>query len=84
MQGRRVVVVGLRDELAAVGSGDLLRRFGLTEVERIAFPSHGDWSLAANKGILESSGQSLGRCARTTAPKRSFWRCAGTIRGASS
>ena len=59
VQGRRVVVVGLRDELAAVSGGDLLRRFGLTEVERVAFPSHEDWSLAATKGILESLDKAL-------------------------
>jgi Undecaprenyl-phosphate glucose phosphotransferase len=59
VQGRRVVVVGLRDELAAVGKADLLRRFGLTEVERIAFPNHGNWQLAANKGILESLDRAL-------------------------
>jgi Undecaprenyl-phosphate glucose phosphotransferase len=60
VQGRRVVVAGLRDELAAVGGGDLLRRFGLTEVGRVAFPSHGDWSLAATKGILASLDKALG------------------------
>jgi Undecaprenyl-phosphate glucose phosphotransferase len=54
VQGRRVVLVGLRDELANVGTSDLLRRFGLTEVERIAFPNDEDWSLAANKDILAS------------------------------
>jgi undecaprenyl-phosphate galactose phosphotransferase/putative colanic acid biosynthesis UDP-glucose lipid carrier transferase len=59
VQGRRVVVVGLRDELAAVGRTDLLRRFGLTEVERIAFPSSGNWSLAANKGIIASLDRAL-------------------------
>jgi Undecaprenyl-phosphate glucose phosphotransferase len=59
VQGRRVVVVGLRDELAAVGKTDLLRRFGLTEVERVAFPNQGNWSLAANKGILASLDRAL-------------------------
>jgi Undecaprenyl-phosphate glucose phosphotransferase len=59
VQGRRVVVVGLRDELATVGKADLLRRFGLTEVERIAFPDHGNWSLAANRGILASLDRAL-------------------------
>jgi Undecaprenyl-phosphate glucose phosphotransferase len=60
VQGRRVVVVGLRDELAAVSGGDLLRRFGLTEVERVVFPSHGDWSLAATRGILDALDRALG------------------------
>jgi len=59
VQGRRVVVVGLRDELAAVGRTDLLRRFGLTEVERIAFPNSGNWSLAASKGIIASLDRAL-------------------------
>jgi len=59
VQGRRVVMVGLRDELAAVGQSDLLRRFGLTEVERVAFPNHGNWSLAGNKGILASLDKAL-------------------------
>jgi Undecaprenyl-phosphate glucose phosphotransferase len=59
VQGRRAVVVGLRDELAAVGKVDLLRRFGLTEVERVAFPSQGNWSLAANKSILASLDRAL-------------------------
>jgi Undecaprenyl-phosphate glucose phosphotransferase len=54
VQGRRVVVVGLRDELAAVGEGDLLRRFGLTEVARIAFASSGSWSLVASKSLTTS------------------------------
>jgi undecaprenyl-phosphate galactose phosphotransferase/putative colanic acid biosynthesis UDP-glucose lipid carrier transferase len=59
LHGRRVVLVGLRDELATVGRADLLRRFGLTEVERIAFPELGNWSLAANKGILDSLDKAL-------------------------
>jgi len=59
VQGRRVVVVGLREELAAIGKTDLLRRFGLTEVERIAFRNPENWSLAANKGILASLDQAL-------------------------
>jgi Undecaprenyl-phosphate glucose phosphotransferase len=59
VQGRHVVLVGLREELAALGKADLLRRFGLSEVERIAFPNPGNWSLAANKGILASLDQAL-------------------------
>jgi Undecaprenyl-phosphate glucose phosphotransferase len=59
VQGRRVVLVGLRDELAAVSRIDLLRRFGLTEVERVAFPNQDNWSLAANKGILASIDRAL-------------------------
>ncbi|MCK1404950.1 undecaprenyl-phosphate glucose phosphotransferase [Bradyrhizobium sp. 76] len=52
VQGRRVVTVGLRNELPALSQMDLLRRFGLTEVGRIELPSSGNWSLAANKSIL--------------------------------
>jgi Undecaprenyl-phosphate glucose phosphotransferase len=59
VQGRRVIVVGLRDELAVVGKADLLRRFGLTEVERVAFPNNGNWSLSANNGILASLDRAL-------------------------
>jgi Undecaprenyl-phosphate glucose phosphotransferase len=57
VQGRRVLVVGLRDELAAVGNEDLLRRFGLTEVERIAFPNNSP--LAADKGMIASMDRAL-------------------------
>jgi undecaprenyl-phosphate galactose phosphotransferase/putative colanic acid biosynthesis UDP-glucose lipid carrier transferase len=59
VQGRRVVLIGLREELASVGRADLLRRFGLSEIERIAFPNHGNWSLAANKGVLQSLDRAL-------------------------
>jgi Undecaprenyl-phosphate glucose phosphotransferase len=59
VQGRRVVVVGLRDELAAVDKTDLLRRFGLTQVERVTFPNHDNWSRAANNGILASLDRAL-------------------------
>ena len=59
IQGRRVVVVGLRDELASVTGADLLRRFGLTEVERIVFQNPGNWSLAGTKGIFASLDRAL-------------------------
>ena len=39
VQGRRAIVLGTRDELAALGVDDLLERFGLTEVERVVFAS---------------------------------------------
>jgi Undecaprenyl-phosphate glucose phosphotransferase len=54
VQGRRVVLLGLRDELAAIGQTDLLHRFGLSEVERVVFPSNESWTLAANKGMRAS------------------------------
>ena len=59
VQGRRVLLVGLRDELAAIGDEDLLRRFGLTEVERVAFPNNGNSSLAADKGLTTSLDRAL-------------------------
>jgi len=62
VQGRRVVLVGLRDELASVSQDDLLRRFGLTEVQRIAFPntaSNTSSSLAANKSITATLDHAL-------------------------
>jgi Undecaprenyl-phosphate glucose phosphotransferase len=59
VQGRRVVVAGLRDELAAIDKTDLLRRFGLTQIERVAFPSHENWSFAAKTGTLASLDRAL-------------------------
>lgn len=59
LQGRRVVVVGLRDELATIGERYLLQRFGLSEVARIELPDAGRWSLAANKAILGSLDDAL-------------------------
>jgi Undecaprenyl-phosphate glucose phosphotransferase len=63
VQGRRVVLVGLRDELAAVSDTDLLRRFGLTEVERIAFPNtaanSGNSSIVADKGVVDTLDRAL-------------------------
>ena len=63
VQGRRVVLVGLRDELAAVSDDDLLRRFGLTEVARVAFLTTagdaGNWSLTATRSLASSLDQAL-------------------------
>jgi Undecaprenyl-phosphate glucose phosphotransferase len=50
VQGRRVVLIGLRDELAAIGQADMLCRFGLSEVARVALPR--SWSLASGETIL--------------------------------
>jgi hypothetical protein len=63
VQGRRVVVVGLRDELAAVGKARLLRRFGLTEGRAHRFSE--PWELVAcgEQGHPRVCGQSPGRCA---------------------
>ena len=59
VQGRRVVLVGTRDELAAVRQNDLLRRFGLSEVERIALPGLGNWSASADRKLLASLDDAL-------------------------
>src|SRR5882724_3882159 len=48
VHGQRIVLVGLRDELAVISPIDLLRRFGLTEIARVALPNNGNWSSAAN------------------------------------
>ncbi|WP_271565132.1 undecaprenyl-phosphate glucose phosphotransferase [Bradyrhizobium sp. CCBAU 11386] len=39
VQGRRAIVIGTREELAALGVEELLERFGLTEVGRVVFSS---------------------------------------------
>jgi len=49
----------LRDELAAISQADLLCRFGLSEVARVALPNGGDWSLAISKRILASLDEAL-------------------------
>jgi Undecaprenyl-phosphate glucose phosphotransferase len=59
VQGRRVVVVGIRDELPAIGHLDLLRRFGLTEVGRVELPNGGNGSLAPNKNVLAVLDQAI-------------------------
>jgi undecaprenyl-phosphate galactose phosphotransferase/putative colanic acid biosynthesis UDP-glucose lipid carrier transferase len=59
VQGQRIVLVGLRDELAVISHIDLLRRFGLTEIARIALPHNGSWSLAAHNSISASLNDAL-------------------------
>jgi Undecaprenyl-phosphate glucose phosphotransferase len=59
VQGRRVIVVGLRDEFAALRETDLLHRYGLTEVGRIAFPNHRDRALSWGKTNTASLDQAL-------------------------
>ena len=59
VQGRRVLLIGLRDELAAISQADLLCRFGLSEVARVALPNGGDWSLAIGKRMLASLDEAL-------------------------
>ena len=52
VQGQRIVLVGLRDELAVISQIDLLRRFGLTDIARVSLPNNGNWSSAANNSTL--------------------------------
>src|SRR5882757_317529 len=59
VHGQRIVLVGLRDELAVISPIDLLRRFGLTEIARVALPNNGNWSPVANNGILASLNDTL-------------------------
>jgi Undecaprenyl-phosphate glucose phosphotransferase len=59
VQGRRVIVVGLRDEFAALRETDLLHRFGLTEVGRIAFPNYRDQAPTRRKANTASLDQAL-------------------------
>ncbi len=40
VEGRRVVLVGSRDELTALDDESLLKDFGLTELDRVIFPNH--------------------------------------------
>jgi Undecaprenyl-phosphate glucose phosphotransferase len=37
VQGRRIVLLGSRDELASISAGDLLQRYGLSEIDRVSF-----------------------------------------------
>jgi Undecaprenyl-phosphate glucose phosphotransferase len=53
VQGRRVVVLGSREELAAIGAGELLQRYGLSEVDRVAFGFEKNKNLAM--GVSESA-----------------------------
>lgn len=53
VQGRRIVLVGSREELAAIGSNELLQRYGLSEVDRVAFAIEKNKNLAM--GVHESA-----------------------------
>jgi Undecaprenyl-phosphate glucose phosphotransferase len=59
VQGRRVVVIGLRDELAAISQADLVCRFGLSELARVVLPHGCDGSLDLSKRILASLEEAL-------------------------
>lgn len=39
VRGRRIVLLGTREELASIGLEELLENFGLTEVERVMLPT---------------------------------------------
>jgi Undecaprenyl-phosphate glucose phosphotransferase len=53
VQGRRVVVLGSREELASITASELLRRYGLSEVDRVAFAFDQHKNLAM--GVRESA-----------------------------
>ena len=53
VQGRRVVVLGSREELASISASELLRRYGLSEVDRVAFAFDKNENLAM--GARESA-----------------------------
>src|ERR1700761_5187071 len=57
VQGRRVLLLGTREGLAVLDTDELLERFGLTEVSRIAFSNEKNGNLA----LTESESLSLDR-----------------------
>jgi Undecaprenyl-phosphate glucose phosphotransferase len=59
VHGRRVVLVGPQDELAAVRHDDLLRRFGLTEVERVVLPNSKNELIAVDRAVASKLDQAL-------------------------
>lgn len=48
VRGRRVVLLGTREELATLGLEELLEKFGLTEVERVMLPGGKGGGFALN------------------------------------
>ncbi|MDH2356831.1 undecaprenyl-phosphate glucose phosphotransferase [Bradyrhizobium sp. SSUT112] len=59
VQGRRAIVLGTREELAALGVDELLERFGLTEVDRVIFSSDRDSGFAMSEDESSSLEQAL-------------------------
>jgi Undecaprenyl-phosphate glucose phosphotransferase len=59
VQGRRAILLGTREELAALGIDELLQRFGLTEVERITFSIDKNSSFAMTEDESSSLDRSL-------------------------
>lgn len=54
VQGRRAVLLGTRDELASLGSEELLERHGVSEVDRVTFSSEGNGGLSMTTDELSS------------------------------
>ncbi|MGY4615526.1 Undecaprenyl-phosphate glucose phosphotransferase [Bradyrhizobium sp. USDA 4472] len=59
VQGRRAIVLGTRNELATLGVGELLERFGLTEIERVVFTSNDNTRFAMTEDEARSLDQAL-------------------------
>ncbi len=59
VQGRRAIVLGTREELAALGVDELLERFGLTEVDRVIFSSDRNSGFAMSDEESSSLEQAL-------------------------
>lgn len=59
VQGRRAIVLGTREELAALGVDELLERFGLTEVDRVIFSSDRNSGFAMSEDESSSLEQAL-------------------------
>lgn len=58
-QGRRAILIGTREELAALNGQELLQRFGLTEVDRFAFPGDKNKNLAMSSAETSAIEQAL-------------------------
>ncbi|WP_228747924.1 undecaprenyl-phosphate glucose phosphotransferase [Bradyrhizobium sp. BR 10289] len=59
VQGRRAIVFGTRNELATLGVEELLERFGLTEIERVVFPSDDHTRFTMTEGESSSLDRAL-------------------------
>lgn len=59
VSGRRAIVLGTREELAALGVHELLERFGLTEVDRVIFSSDRNSGFAMSEEESSSLEQAL-------------------------
>ena len=63
VQGRRAIVIGTREELAALGVEELLERFGLTEMARVVFSSdrNGGFAMTEEESSLLDRALAIGR-----------------------